>query len=265
MRRVIYLTLIVAGLCCQPGAAKPALAATDQQLCGEETARQEAANGIPRRLLHAISLVESGRWDADRRASFAWPWTVTAEGEGRYLPTKRAAVDEVRRLQADGVRNIDVGCMQVNLQAHPDAFSSLDEAFEPATNVAYAAQFLIDLFRTAGDWPTAGAWYHSQTPELASGYKAKLMTTWTQALGHRDEGLQLASTDAARPPLGTLPWAPPRQTVAPVAGPAVAAAMPPPATPRVAEERTAAKRLAEAYRQTRLAEYRQRKGQLSGG
>lgn len=262
MRRLLRTTVLLFSL---TGAVGPALAAADHLVCGQETARQETAAGIPRRLLHAISLVESGRWDPERRVSFAWPWTVTAEGEGRFLPTKRAAIEEVRRLQADGVRNIDVGCMQVNLQAHPDAFASLDEAFEPATNVAYAARFLVDLYRDAGNWPTAGAYYHSQTPELANPYRARLMTIWTQALGHSDAMLQLASAVDHRPPVGILPWTP--EPAPPPA--AVASLAPPPPLPQPAynqaEERAQAKRLAEAYRQTRLEEYRQRKAQMSGG
>ncbi|MDZ7712446.1 MAG: hypothetical protein U5L06_04740 [Rhodovibrio sp.] len=68
-----------------------------------------------------------------------------AEGRGRYLPSKAAAIAEVRDLQARGVSNIDVGCMQVNLHWHGDAFESLEQAFDPAYNVAYAAAFLLDL------------------------------------------------------------------------------------------------------------------------
>ena len=74
---------------------------------------------------------ESGRWDAEAQASFAWPWTVTAEGRGRYLPSKAEALAEVRQLRARGLTNIDVGCMQVNLFYHPDAFDDLNQAFDP--------------------------------------------------------------------------------------------------------------------------------------
>ncbi|HMA51176.1 MAG TPA: murein transglycosylase, partial [Magnetospirillaceae bacterium] len=124
-------TSLLAALLAMLCAAKPALALEDALVCGQETARQEKLQAIPDRLLHAISLVESGRWDADHRATLAWPWTVMAEGEGRFLPSKDAAIAEVKKLQARGLRNIDVGCMQVNLLAHADAFATLDEAFEP--------------------------------------------------------------------------------------------------------------------------------------
>src|SRR5665213_2896278 len=65
---------------------RPAIAAVDDaKACAVETARQEQRAAIPDHLLHAISLVESGRWDTDHRMRFAWPWTVTGQGDGRFL------------------------------------------------------------------------------------------------------------------------------------------------------------------------------------
>ena len=40
---------------------------------------------------------------------------------------------------------MDVGCMQVNLYHHAHAFSSLDNAFDPQSNVDYAARFLRSI------------------------------------------------------------------------------------------------------------------------
>src|ERR1700761_3707625 len=202
--RLALLAALMAMLC----AAKPALAVEDSQACGMETARQEKVQAIPDRLLHAISLVESGRWDTERKATIAWPWTVMAEGEGRFLPTKSAAIAEVTKLRARGVRNIDVGCMQVNLLAHPDAFATLDDAFEPRTNVAYAARFLTDLYNQDGNWGQAGAHYHSQTPSEAAPYKAKLLAVWDKSRGIADSRVQLATAEltlpANRAPLGIM-------------------------------------------------------------
>jgi hypothetical protein len=62
------------------------------------------------------------------------------------FPTKAKAIAHVRELQARGVRNIDVGCMQINLRHHPNAFPDLETAFDPEMNTAYAAQFLNGLF-----------------------------------------------------------------------------------------------------------------------
>ena len=142
--------------------------------CGRLTDRAERAYGLPTHLLTAVSKVESGRWHAASGAIFAWPWTVTAGGEGRFLPSKKAAIAEVERLRARGVRNIDVGCMQVNLGYHPKAFASLEEAFDPQRNVAYATRFLRDLKARWGSWTRAVGNYHSNTPALSGRYRVKV-------------------------------------------------------------------------------------------
>lgn len=138
---------------------------------------------MPPNLLSAISLVESGRWDKARGARVAWPWTVMAEGRGRYLPSKQEAIAEVRRLQAKGVRNIDVGCMQVNLHWHGENFDSLEQAFDPRANAAYAAEFLTNLHAETGNWDTAAAYYHSRTPERADYYSGKVRVALAELEG----------------------------------------------------------------------------------
>jgi hypothetical protein len=147
-------------------------------MCAKATNSIEREEGIPRQLLRAISKIEAGRYHAGKRVVMAWPWTVMAEGRGRYLSTKAAAIAEVRELQARGVRNIDVGCMQVNLQHHPDAFDSLEDAFDPLTNVTYAASFLKSLAFEQGSWAKAVARYHSANPERYRLYRAKVHSTW---------------------------------------------------------------------------------------
>lgn len=131
-------------------------------------------SAIPPRLLTAIGLVESGRRDAVTGEVAPWPWAVNAEGEGHLFATRQQAIDFVRSEQARGVRSIDVGCMQVNLAFHPEAFSSLEDAFEPESNVRYAAAFLMDLRRRTGDWTTATGIYHSAMPELALAYRERV-------------------------------------------------------------------------------------------
>ena len=244
----------------------------DARVCGLETQREERAMSIPDRLLHAVSLVESGRWDHDRKASFAWPWTVTAEGEGHFLPSKQAAIAEVSRLKAKGISNIDVGCMQVNLQAHPDAFANLDQAFDPATNVAYGARFLAELHASTANWETAGAYYHSQTPSLAAAYKAKLIAAWSAARSRPDDRAVagVAGFDIEAPIGMVLPTPPQTVTIAPhptlsateLAASAEAAARRTELLAKTQAERAEGKRIADAYRAARLAEYRAHKLQL---
>jgi hypothetical protein len=134
----------------------------------------------PERLLASVALAESGRWDPVHRAKVAWPWTVTAEGQGRFFPTKAAAIAWVKTLRARGIKNIDVGCMQVNLMHHPDAFATLDEAFEPATNDAWAAAFLARLYHDKRSWTTAVGLYHSATPVYHFAYRRKVLAIWNE-------------------------------------------------------------------------------------
>ena len=90
---------------------------------------------MPDRLMQAIGLVESGRRDPKAAGVRPWPWTINAENVGSFYDTKEQAIAAVQALQARGVRSIDVGCMQVNLMHHADAFASLEEAFDPRANV----------------------------------------------------------------------------------------------------------------------------------
>lgn len=147
-------------------------------VCGPIVAATERAQGIPARLLTAISLAESGRRDDDSREIIAWPWTINAEGEGRFFATKAAAIAAVKKLRARGVTSIDVGCMQVNLHHHPDAFASLDDAFDPEHNVAYAAQFLKELKDDTRSWTMAIGYYHSTTRALNMPYRNKVYRLW---------------------------------------------------------------------------------------
>ncbi len=168
------------------GTAVPVAASTGGEphnACAEAIAVAERAKSIPAHLLAAIARAESGRYDAVSRQTRPWPWTVMAERKGRYFETKRQAIDTVRALQRRGVTNIDVGCMQINLRHHPDAFASLQQAFDPGANAAYAANFLAALHTETGSWEGAAGRYHSATPKYNRPYRQKIMRLWAEAQG----------------------------------------------------------------------------------
>jgi soluble lytic murein transglycosylase-like protein len=173
----------------------------DWKLCATEISTVEAAEQIPSLLLHAISKIESGRTSPEGTARIAWPWTVMAEGRGRYLPTKAAAIAEVRKLRKAGVKSIDVGCMQVNLMYHADAFDSLEDAFDPAQNVAYAAQFLKALKDELHSWIKAVGSYHSRTPAYFTVYRSKVFAAWRQ---ERKNQREAARQELAAAKLGRI-------------------------------------------------------------
>ena len=150
------------------------------QQCRAAIAAAERAHAIPAQLMAAIGRVESGRKDPATGDWGAWPWTINAEGQGFYFASKAEAIAKVVALQAQGVRSIDVGCMQVNLMHHPDAFPSLDLAFEPAVNTDYAARFLTRLHDQTNDWMKATANYHSAYPPEGEPYAAKVAEVWPE-------------------------------------------------------------------------------------
>ncbi len=168
-------------LACRGGHARPALPASipaPSALCRAAILQAERSGHVPDRLLDAIAVVESGRRDPVSGAVYPWPWAINAEGVGHWYETKAEAIAAVQALQAQGVRSIDVGCMQVNLMFHPEAFASLDIAFDPMTNAAYGARFLQQLFNQTNAWPLAVAAYHSFTPELGADYAHKVLAAW---------------------------------------------------------------------------------------
>lgn len=172
-----------------PATAAAAAAVSPGADCAAETARREQADGIPRGLLSAIARTESGRWDAASGTTRPWPWTVTSGSDGRFFTTKAEAVAEVEILLTQGVTNVDVGCMQINMNHHWDAFETLEEAFDPAANVAYAAEYLRAMRDDTRSWEAAAGRYHSMTPSRARYYRGKVMAHWRdiRAAAGRDE------------------------------------------------------------------------------
>ena len=150
--------------------------ASDNRDCLRFVQIYERSSRIPQGLLAAIAFTESGRDVADGRVP--WPWTINFNGDGRYFDTKEAAVAAVRKLLDEGQRSVDVGCMQINLRYHPNAFRDLEQAFDPAANVAYGAQYLRSLYGLQGSWPKAVERYHSSDDGQRAEYREKVLAFW---------------------------------------------------------------------------------------
>ena len=220
MPRLSSLGLLLA-LTALPAAASPppapatappmaAAALSPSQACRAAIATAEREAGIPEGLLQAIGRVESGRRDPVTGGFGPWPWTINAEGRGHFFPDRAAAIAAVQELQGRGVRLIDVGCMQVNLRHHPDAFPNLQQAFDPMANARYAARFLTALHAEAGgreeDWMVAAGRYHSRTPDLGAAYRARVAAAWpaARARGPEDQALAARATAPRPPPVPAL-------------------------------------------------------------
>ena len=170
-RSRFWIVLLLAG-----SVSGRSLAATLPMGCETAALVAEQEADLPPGLLAAIGQVEAGRRGAQGRQ--IWPWTVNARGQGNFLATVGEAVTYTGSLLAQGVRSIDVGCFQINLGWHPDAFGSLAEAFDPLANARYAARFLAGLRRDTGDWGAAIARYHSTTEQFGIPYRSLVFAAW---------------------------------------------------------------------------------------
>jgi len=191
-------------------------------------------------MLSSIALTESGKWDPKSKSKVAWPWTVTSGGPGEYFATKAEAIAKVKELKSQGVQNIDVGCMQINLHYHPDAFISLEQAFDPAANVKYAAKFLTDLKETWKSWREAVRRYHSSDTTRGTAYEQRVTENKKELTGDRGFNVAYTKREANAASLKK------REAIIKHAQ-------------QKAEERAKARAQANEWRKKKLAEYRARK------
>lgn len=149
----------------------------DAHLCLDPTSRVEREYGLEPGVLTAIGLTESGRRLADG-AWRPWPWTINANGVGHYFDSRDEAIKAVQAYMLQGMTNIDIGCMQISLHWHNVNFQTLEEIFDPVTNLTYAAQYLAGLYAQHGSWERAVGHYHSADPERRATYLRKVLSYW---------------------------------------------------------------------------------------
>jgi hypothetical protein len=156
-------------------AASPSWDVAQSELCEAAILKAERQHSVPPGLLRSIARVESGRPLGEANNLRPWPWTINADGKGLFLDSKAAAVVWVSG-QRWRHQYVDVGCLQVDLSFHPEAFSSVEQAFDPDANVDYAARYLLDLYRgEAGhNWNVAVGLYHSHRPMLGAEYRDRV-------------------------------------------------------------------------------------------
>ncbi len=171
--------------------------ALPQAACRRAIAAAEVSHGIPTGFLLAIGRVESGRLDAQSGSVQPWPWTIDINMKGTFFESRVDAVTFVEAAQQAGIQSIDVGCMQVNLLQHPDAFHTVDDAFDPVVNANYAARFLVELEHECGDWVTAAGLYHSRTEALAAPYRDAVALQFGGAAGLPGRKLVVAPAPAS--------------------------------------------------------------------
>ncbi|MDP2193320.1 MAG: transglycosylase SLT domain-containing protein [Alphaproteobacteria bacterium] len=124
----------------------------------------EAELGLPNNLLHAVGVVESQ----------LHPYAVHARGKAYYFEDKAKAVHFIENLRKQGLKNFDVGCMQINYLAHGKNFASLEDMLDPHTNIMYAGKLLKAFKARFKNWEKAVKYYHTANPTYNTGYHARV-------------------------------------------------------------------------------------------
>ncbi len=163
----------------------PMLAKADDgalNLCQQHIKEAEEYFSMPKGLLMAIALTESGRMQNP------WPWALNINGEAFY-PASRA---EARALMRDedgrSISTMAVGCMQLYMKYHAAAFGGPEMALDPEANVWYAANFLSRLKQRHGSWTRAVAWYHGSNKRAQRVY---ICQVWRHMLQIHDQEASL--------------------------------------------------------------------------
>ena len=171
---VVFFTLMVSVWIFYPGATF----ANDRVICEEIARKVEIENNLPKNILTSISLVEAGRKHDDGVVK-SWPWSLNHAGKSLFFATKETAVEYLTKNITPKFKNIDVGCMQINVRWHRENFRSLSTMIDPRQNIDYAAEFLTNLKSVHGSWEKAIKHYHSATPKLNVKYYAKVQQAWS--------------------------------------------------------------------------------------
>ncbi len=162
-------------LCCPfPSRAQPSPA----QDCEAAARTAEQQFALPPGLLHAIGVVETGRLDAVLGRTAPWPWAIDLAGQPLFFPTRQQATEALAMLRARGQSGVDIGCFQISLLYHPDAFPTPEQGFDAGANASVAARFLRTLYQQTGSWSAAAALYHSADPERGPPYARRVMAAW---------------------------------------------------------------------------------------
>ena len=158
----------------------------------------EKSYDLPSKLLASVSITETGRFNQNIGEVRSWPWSVNHLGQPFYFNSKSEAIAFVASLIRKGHRSIDVGCMQVNLKYHPTAFSNLHQAFDPGSNIAYAAGLLKKHYLNHTSWVRAIAKYHSGETSRGKEYANRVLNVWKKQKSMHTNTTQQAITHQAK-------------------------------------------------------------------
>ncbi|MCH4090057.1 transglycosylase SLT domain-containing protein [Acetobacter sp.] len=183
----IAMTWLVTTGCLSQAQASPDMS------CDRAAALVENSLDIPQGLLVAIARVESNNQ----------PLAVNVNGLSVSFSRQDLAVDAVKTMLKSGAfgsrPHVDIGCFQINLGWHSDAFPSIEAGFDPVTNGLAAGLFLRNIHARTGSWHEAVARYHAAS-QAGSRYAEAVFRKYEGRSGQRATGYY-TSPEGEVPPL----------------------------------------------------------------
>lgn len=133
--------------------------------------RTAVTNNIPPDVFFCIGQTESGR--AFNGVRKPWPWTLNIAGRGAFFNSRLEAETALNQAIVQGIRNIDIGLMQINYRVHSARVNQAADLLDPYTNMAVSADILNEYRGNQDLWHAVGR-YHSATPGLKQAYQGRV-------------------------------------------------------------------------------------------
>lgn len=96
-----------------------------ENICEQEMMRAATTHGVPVGVLYAVALTETGQ-----RGNLN-AYAMNVAGRPVFNSDLPAALAVFTAARQNGVKLIDIGCMQINHHFHGDRFNSVEEMFDP--------------------------------------------------------------------------------------------------------------------------------------
>jgi hypothetical protein len=136
--------------------------------CTDHIIAAEKEFNIPKGMLLAVSLVESGGGGSPS------PYIMNVRGRAVFPGNESEAARYLRDSKGNLRDGVFAGCMQLSLAHHKQAFRPVEKIVNPEANVRYAAKYLVQLRQEVGSWAGAVARYNGSAGMKAASYQCKV-------------------------------------------------------------------------------------------
>lgn len=149
-------------------------------------------SGIHPTVFYGIAMNES-KWKGR-----PWPWTLNVAGKSYYFKDRETASKAAEFLLSKKFTLFDIGLMQVNWKWNGHRFKDPWNALDPNTNIAAAADILLENFSRTKSMAKAIGAYHSKDPARAGPYISRFSKHFHGVIAELNRTTQkMASNDEA--------------------------------------------------------------------